>query len=100
MVRVESTQGSVPRETGSWMAVFAEALIGTVGDWHLEYSAVAKARAAAGGAVWRWPCGACAGAGAVAVAVEAQLLQVIGRTLSAFESISQRERRVSGKTLA
>ncbi len=45
LVRIESTQGSVPREAGTWMAVFADALIGTIGGGHLEYEVIAKARA-------------------------------------------------------
>jgi xanthine dehydrogenase accessory factor len=45
LVRVVSTQGSVPREAGTWMAVFADALVGTIGGGHLEYEAIARARA-------------------------------------------------------
>lgn len=45
LVHVESTQGSAPREAGTWMAVFADTLVGTIGGGHLEYVAVAKARA-------------------------------------------------------
>lgn len=45
LVHIESTQGSTPREAGTWMAVFADALVGTVGGGHLEYVAVAQARA-------------------------------------------------------
>ena len=44
LVHVESTQGSAPREAGTWMAVFADALVGTVGGGHLEHAAVAQAR--------------------------------------------------------
>ncbi|MES2189937.1 MAG: xanthine dehydrogenase accessory protein XdhC [Pseudomonadota bacterium] len=44
IVRVESTQGSVPREAGTWMAVFAEGLAGTIGGGHLEHEAIALAR--------------------------------------------------------
>jgi xanthine dehydrogenase accessory factor len=43
-VTVESTQGSVPREAGAWMAVFADALVGTIGGGHLEFDAIATAR--------------------------------------------------------
>ena len=43
-VRIESTQGSVPRETGTWMAVFADGLVGTIGGGHLEHAAIASAR--------------------------------------------------------
>jgi xanthine dehydrogenase accessory factor len=53
LVSVQSTQGSVPREAGAWMAVFAEGgPLGTVGGGHLEWQAVANARRAlAGGAL-------------------------------------------------
>ena len=44
LIRVVSTQGSVPRETGAWMAVFADIVIGTIGGGQLEYQAIAKAR--------------------------------------------------------
>ncbi|WP_436133535.1 xanthine dehydrogenase accessory protein XdhC [Acidovorax sp. LjRoot129] len=44
LVRVESTQGSVPRESGTWMAVFADRLVGTIGGGHLEHQAIAEAR--------------------------------------------------------
>ena len=45
LVRVDATQGSVPREAGSWMGVFAAALVGTIGGGHLEFEAIKKARA-------------------------------------------------------
>ena len=45
LVRVVSTQGSVPRGPGAWMAVFTQALVGTIGGGHLEYQAIARARA-------------------------------------------------------
>ena len=44
MIHVDSTQGSAPREAGTWMAVFADALVGTIGGGHLEFEAIAKAR--------------------------------------------------------
>ena len=50
LVRVESTQGSVPREAGAWMAVFAERTVGTIGGGHLEHQAIAEARHRLGGA--------------------------------------------------
>ena len=49
LVTVESTQGSVPRETGTWMAVFADRLVGTIGGGHLEFQAIAEARRRLGG---------------------------------------------------
>lgn len=45
LVQVASTEGSAPREAGTWMAVFADALVGTIGGGHLEYQAIAAARA-------------------------------------------------------
>jgi xanthine dehydrogenase accessory factor len=51
LVQVSSTQGSVPREKGTWMAVFSDRLIGTIGGGHLEYQAIAQARARLAGAV-------------------------------------------------
>lgn len=44
MVEVESTQGSVPRESGAWMAVLADGLAGTIGGGRLEFDAIAQAR--------------------------------------------------------
>jgi xanthine dehydrogenase accessory factor len=45
LVSVASTQGSAPREAGAWMAVFANALAGTIGGGHVEFDAIARARA-------------------------------------------------------
>ena len=45
VVQVEATQGSVPREAGTWMAIFADTLVGTIGGGHLEHQAIAHARA-------------------------------------------------------
>ena len=47
-VVVSSTQGSVPREAGAWMAVFGDAVVGTIGGGHVEYQAIARARALLG----------------------------------------------------
>lgn len=44
LVQVETAQGSVPRDAGTWMAVFAGKLVGTIGGGHLEHQAMAKAR--------------------------------------------------------
>lgn len=49
LVSVDSTQGSAPREAGAWMAVFGDALVGTIGGGHLELDALAIARRALGG---------------------------------------------------
>lgn len=44
LVTVEATQGSVPREAGAWMAVFAQEVVGTIGGGHVEFTAIAEAR--------------------------------------------------------
>lgn len=44
LVAVTATEGSVPREAGTWMAVFAREVVGTIGGGHLEYQAIASAR--------------------------------------------------------
>lgn len=46
LVTVESTQGSVPRESGAWMAVCADMdePLGTIGGGHLELQAMQEAR--------------------------------------------------------
>ncbi len=44
LVTVVRTQGSAPREAGTWMAVFADAVIGTIGGGQLEHQAQAQAR--------------------------------------------------------
>ena len=44
LVTVVSSRGSVPREAGAWMAVFAQGLVGTIGGGHLENDAVNHAR--------------------------------------------------------
>lgn len=49
LVTVSRTSGSVPREVGAWMAVAAEVVTGTVGGGHLEFDAIARARAALAG---------------------------------------------------
>jgi xanthine dehydrogenase accessory factor len=61
LVRVDASQGSVPREAGAWMLVFARDVVGTVGGGHLELQAIEEARrrlAGAGGEnVLRYPLG-------------------------------------------
>jgi len=44
-VRVLATRGSVPRDTGAWMAVFADSTVGTIGGGRLELDAIAHAQA-------------------------------------------------------
>jgi xanthine dehydrogenase accessory factor len=79
-VTVQSHRGSVPRETGAWMAVFADTQMGTVGGGHLEWQAVseAKTRLASG-----------LGAGVVRYALGASLGQCCGGEVHLqFESVS------------
>ena len=45
LVTVDQVQGSGPREEGAWMAVFADAVLNTIGGGHLEFQAIAEARA-------------------------------------------------------
>jgi xanthine dehydrogenase accessory factor len=45
LVSVASTEGSAPRGAGTWMAVFADGLIGTIGGGHVEFEAIGRARA-------------------------------------------------------
>ena len=44
LVQVSAVEGSVPREVGAWMAVFTDAVVGTVGGGHLEFEAMGQAR--------------------------------------------------------
>ena len=44
LVQVVASEGSVPRGAGTWMAVFDNTLVGTVGGGHLEHTAIAAAR--------------------------------------------------------
>lgn len=46
LVTVAQVRGSVPREAGAWMAVFAQGQIGTIGGGQLEWVALQQARAA------------------------------------------------------
>jgi xanthine dehydrogenase accessory factor len=50
LVTVLSTQGSVPREAGTQMLVFAAGEAGTIGGGHLEFQALAHARSLLAGA--------------------------------------------------
>lgn len=45
LVKVQRVQGSGPREEGAWMAVSATEVINTIGGGHLEFQAIAQARA-------------------------------------------------------
>jgi xanthine dehydrogenase accessory factor len=60
-VSVDATQGSVPRDHGTWMAVFPDTQVGTIGGGRVEFEAVAEARRRlAGGSgepVLRYPLG-------------------------------------------
>ena len=44
LVRVDHTRGSVPREAGAWMAVFAQDTLDTIGGGRLEQDAILHAR--------------------------------------------------------
>ncbi len=44
VVSIAATQGSAPREAGTWMAVFATKIVGTIGGGHVEFEAIAEAR--------------------------------------------------------
>ena len=44
LVQVDAVVGSVPREAGAWMAVFNDAVAGTIGGGHLEFDAISQAR--------------------------------------------------------
>ncbi len=43
-VTVARTQGSVPRDAATWMAVFADDVVGTIGGGHVELQAIGHAR--------------------------------------------------------
>jgi xanthine dehydrogenase accessory factor len=45
IVEVIATRGSAPREAGTRMLVSADAVLGTIGGGHLEWQAIAEARA-------------------------------------------------------
>jgi xanthine dehydrogenase accessory factor len=45
LIEVQQTEGSAPRDAGAWMTVFAASTIGTIGGGHVEYEAIARARA-------------------------------------------------------
>ena len=44
LVQVHATEGSTPRDAGTWMAVSADDAVGTIGGGQLEYQAVQHAR--------------------------------------------------------
>ena len=44
LISVASSEGSAPRETGAWMAVFEHTCINTIGGGHLEYQALEHGR--------------------------------------------------------
>ena len=44
LVTVETARGSVPRDAGAWMGVFARRVVGTIGGGHLEFQAIDRAR--------------------------------------------------------
>ena len=44
LITLHASRGSVPREAGAWMAVFAQGAVGSIGGGQLEFSAMAQAR--------------------------------------------------------
>jgi xanthine dehydrogenase accessory factor len=44
LITVTHTQGSVPRETGTWMVVKDDGIVGTLGGGNVEYQAIAHAK--------------------------------------------------------
>jgi xanthine dehydrogenase accessory factor len=44
LITVTQTQGSVPRETGTWMVVTGNGIIGTLGGGNVEYQAITHAK--------------------------------------------------------
>ncbi|MDI9332872.1 MAG: xanthine dehydrogenase accessory protein XdhC [Cytophagales bacterium] len=44
LITVTQTQGSVPRETGTWMVVADDKIMGTLGGGHVEFQAIAYAK--------------------------------------------------------
>jgi xanthine dehydrogenase accessory factor len=44
LITVTHTQGSVPREAGTWMVVTKDDIIGTLGGGNVEHQAIAQAR--------------------------------------------------------
>jgi xanthine dehydrogenase accessory factor len=44
LVIVEATRGSAPRDPGTWMGVFVDDVVGTIGGGHLEFDAIGHAR--------------------------------------------------------
>lgn len=49
LVTVDRVEGSVPREPGAWMAVFANGQVGTIGGGQLEWQLLAHGRAVLAG---------------------------------------------------
>jgi xanthine dehydrogenase accessory factor len=45
LVTVHASRGSVPRETGAWMAVWEDGVVNTIGGGRLEWDAMAHGRA-------------------------------------------------------
>ncbi|MDD0838340.1 xanthine dehydrogenase accessory protein XdhC [Curvibacter sp. HBC61] len=55
LVRVVQTQGSVPRGVDAWMAVWPDAVLGTIGGGHLELVALLAAREGLARPDTAWP---------------------------------------------
>jgi xanthine dehydrogenase accessory factor len=48
LISIHYARGSVPREAGTWMAVFPDGLVGTIGGGRLEWDAIHHAQAMLG----------------------------------------------------
>jgi xanthine dehydrogenase accessory factor len=91
-VTVQSYRGSVPRGVGAWMAVFEKTSTGTVGGGHLEWQAMAQARARLSGtpiqSIQRYALGASLGqccGGEVSLQFEPVTVADVPRLRSNFE---------------
>ena len=50
LVTVQAVEGSVPRESGAWMGIFPDVVVGTIGGGQLEFEAIGHARGLLAGA--------------------------------------------------
>lgn len=89
LVSVHASRGSVPREVGAWMAVFADAALGTIGGGRLELDALAHARQLLKGGVAQEGAADADGGGLVRYALGPNLGQCCGGTVTLqFEGVT------------
>lgn len=104
VVEVESTQGSVPRERGAWMAVFEDGPpLGTIGGGRLEWDAIreARARLSASAGTGGEAGGAAAAASAVRFALGPSLGQCCGGVVHLrFTCVAPQDRAALARRLA